>query len=137
MTNRVHSWQPAPGGFEIEVEVENAYTDGSSRFDRIFVAHADMPTGTREEAQQAALDAFQRRPLDQLIGQALTAPAQTKAVLEVAMVALYEDWQRWKITRLEAEARLLASAIITALTSRENTAWTQYATAVNAWRLAT
>lgn len=59
-----------------------------------------------------------------------------KVRLEQEMVDRYEDWQRWKNTRIEAQARGLAALIITALTNRENASWSDYAAAVNEWRQA-
>ena len=59
-----------------------------------------------------------------------------KVRLEHEMTERYEDWLRWKTTRVEAQARGLAAGIITALTNRENAAWTDYAAAVNEWRQA-
>lgn len=59
-----------------------------------------------------------------------------KVRLEQEMVDRYEDWQRWKNTRIEAQARGLAALIITALTNRENASWSDYASAVNEWRQA-
>lgn len=59
-----------------------------------------------------------------------------KVRLELEMEDAYGDWQRWKNTRIEAQARGLAALIITALTNRENAAWSDYAAAVNEWRQA-
>lgn len=46
----------------------------------------------------------------------------------------YEAWLRWKTTRLEATTRLAPAVLITALTARENAAWTDYLAALQAWR---
>lgn len=46
----------------------------------------------------------------------------------------YGDWQRWKNTRLEAQARGLSAAVVTALTNRENAAWGDYTNAIQEWR---
>lgn len=125
----------APGGYWVAVEVENAYTDGSSRFDRVFVPTADLRGKTAEERRQAIRDALDDDPLAGIAGQdADSAPTQTKAVLERRMEALYADWQRWKATRLEAQARSLAAGAITALTNREDAAWARYVVAIQAWR---
>lgn len=68
---------------------------------------------------------------------ALTTLVPTKkADLETYMVSLYETWQRWKTSRIEAQARAMAAPVITAVQAREDAAWTAYAAAVNSWRLA-
>ena len=59
-----------------------------------------------------------------------------KVRLELAMEVRWSDWQRWKTTREEAQARGLAAPIVTALTNRENASWTAYAAAIAEWRTA-
>lgn len=59
-------------------------------------------------------------------------PAKVRAERELE--DRYADWQRWKATREEAQARGLGAAVITALTNRENAAWTDYAAAILEWR---
>lgn len=133
----IRSHEQAPGGFWVTIEVENAYTDGGSRFDRVFVADKDVRGRTAEERRQAIRDALDDDPLAGIAGEdADSAPTQTKAILERRMEALYADWQRWKTTRVEAQARSLAQAVITALTNREDAAWTRYVAAIQAWRQA-
>ena len=133
----IRSHEQAPGGYWVVVEVENAYTDGTSRFDRVFVPAEDLRGKTPEERRQAIRDALDDDPLAGIAGEDATAePTQTKALLERRMEALYADWQRWKTTRLEAQARSLAQAVITALTNREDAAWTRYVAAIQAWRQA-
>ena len=66
-----------------------------------------------------------------------SAPAVTKNDIEFGRArALYETWQAWKNTRLEAQARAMSAGIITALTNRENAAWTDYAQALLEWNSA-
>ncbi len=131
----IRSHEQAPGGFWVTIEVENAYTDGSSRFDRVFVPLEDLRGKTAEERRQAILDALADDPLAGISGEdATAAPTQTKAILERRMEALYADWQRWRNTRIEAQARSLAAAAITALTNREDAAWARYVVAIQAWR---
>lgn len=59
-------------------------------------------------------------------------PAKVRAERE--MEEHFGDWQRWKLTREEAQARSLPAAAITALTNRENAAWAAYAGAIQEWR---
>ena len=133
----IRSHEQAPGGFWVTIEVDNAYTDGTSRFDRVFVPAEELRGKTPEERRQAIRDAMDDDPLAGIAGEdADSAPTQTKAVLERRMEALYADWQRWKTTRVEAQARSLAQAVITALTNREDAAWTRYVAAIQAWRQA-
>ena len=58
----------------------------------------------------------------------------TKAELEGRLQPPYEVWLRWKMTLAEATARSYPAAVITALTTRTNAAWTDYAAAIEAWR---
>lgn len=46
----------------------------------------------------------------------------------------FADWQRWKITRQEAQSRGLPAAVINALTNREDAAWQDYGAALLEWR---
>ena len=137
MSKRIRSHEQAPGGYWVVVEVENAYTDGTSRFDRVVVPAEDLRGTTPEERRQAIRDALDDDPLAGISGEdADSAPTQTKAILERRMEALYADWQRWRNTRIEAQARSLAAGAITALTNREDAAWTRYVGAIQVWRQA-
>jgi hypothetical protein len=120
----------------VAIEVQDAYTDGTSRFDNVFVA-AEKFRGnlSREQRQQAVWDALDAGP-DDLIGQPAEAPSVTKAVAEDALVRPYERWQRWKVTRIEAQARGMPAPVVNALTAREDLAWLDYVAAVQAWRAA-
>ena len=84
---------------------------------------------------------FGADPTNQEIIDAMPKPTDLtpirKADLEIYMVEKYETWLRWRTTRLEAQARSMAAAIITALQNKEDAAWVEYATAINAWRTAT
>lgn len=124
------------GGWQVTIEVPNAYTDGTSRFDRIFLADADIRGKTLNEVRQAVKDAVDDDPLQAVIGEAVTTPTQTKAILWERAKAAYADWQMAKATRIEAQARSMAAAVITALTNAENALWTDYTTTLNQWRLA-
>ena len=129
-----------PGGFMVSVEVPGAYVDVngglSSRFDDVFVAEADWRGKSLEEKQQALLDAMaDADEITAVAGQAVPgAPTQTKAIWETRAVARYSAWQMWKATRIEAQARSLPAGVITALTNRENQAWTAYMAVLDQWR---
>lgn len=136
MTDRIiRKAEPTPNGWAIAVEVTNAYTDGSSRFDTVYVSRDDLRGRTPEERRQAIIDALDDDPLTGIADQPATAPTVTKAI-ETRMVAVYEDWQRWKNTRQEAQSRALPAAAVNALTNREDAAWGRYVTAIQAWRTA-
>ena len=137
MSKRIRSHEQAPGGFWVTIEAEDAYTDGSSRFDRVFVPIEDLRGKTAEERRQAIRDALDDDPLAGIAGEdADSSPTQTKAILERRMEALFADWPRRKTTRTEAQARSVAAAAITALTNREDAAWARYVVAIQAWRAA-
>jgi len=127
---------PAAGGYQVEVEITAAYTDGRSRFERVYLSTAELRGKTPEQKRQAILDALDDDPMDGVAGVEVSAPTVTKGILEDRMEALYADWQRWKNTRLEAQARAIAAAAVTALTNREDAAWTKYLQAIQAWRTA-
>lgn len=126
----------APGGFVVTVEVTEAYTDGSSRFDEVFVPRDELRGKSAAERLQAIKDAIDDDPVGDLTGQAVSAPSATKEIIEARMVAKYEEWQRWKTTRLEAQARSLAAAIVNALTAKEDAVWATYLALLQAWRAA-
>lgn len=128
--------EPTPNGWAIVVEVTNAYTDGASRFDRVYLTRDELRGRTEAERRQAILDALDDDPLEGVRDQPATAPTVTKEILETRMESLYADWQRWKTTRVEAQARSLAAAVITALTNRENNAWDAYVSTIQQWRSA-
>ena len=46
----------------------------------------------------------------------------------------YTSWYRWYITRLEAVRRSIPAAAITALTNKEDEAWSNYLAILNQWR---
>lgn len=136
MTRIIRNAEPAPNGYIVEVEVTAAYTDGSSRIDRVFVATSELRGKTPEQKRQAILDALDDDPMDGVAGVEVSAPTVTKPILEDRMTGLYADWLRWKTTRTEAQARSLAAAVITALTNREDAAWAAYLASIQAWRTA-
>jgi hypothetical protein len=136
MSRIIRNALTAPGGYWIDIEVPGAYTDGTSRIDRVFVAREDLRGRTLEERKQAILDALADDPLAGIAGREASAPTQTRAIFERRMESLYADWQRWKNTRLEAQARALGVASMNALTNREDAAWAAYAAAILQWRSA-
>jgi hypothetical protein len=60
MTRIIRDYERAPGGYYVTIEVTNAYTNGESRFDRVFVAEADIAgqddDGVMDAVTRAALD---------------------------------------------------------------------------------
>jgi len=84
---------------------------------------------------------FDHDPTDQEIFQLAKPPGTvlaptTKAALEDAATDAYNDWLRWKTTRVEAQARTLSAAVITALQNREDASWAAYVSILNTWRTA-
>lgn len=78
-----------------------------------------------------------------LLRRILASPDQqpVKVRLELEMEDAYDDWQRWKNTRIEMQTRWPSptpaqQAAITAVTNRENAGWAHYLTALNEWRTA-
>jgi hypothetical protein len=128
----VVSSEAVPGGYMITVEVPAAYTNGASRFDRVFVAAAAVRGKSPDQVRQAVLDAAMEDPIGGVIGE-VAPPAETRETLEERMIARYETWQRWRNTRVEAEARGVAAPVVTALSGRENAAWNAYSALLLAW----
>jgi len=132
--SRITGYERAPGGWFVNLEIPNAYTDGTSRFERVFVARDDVPGNTADELLDAAHDALTNDPAAQAIGQDVTGATATKAVWEARLTKLYTRWQQWKAIRVEAQARSLPAAAVTALTNRENAAWSALLDALTEWR---
>lgn len=131
---RVLSHEAVPGGFMVTVEVPGAFTDGTSRLDKVFVADAAVRGKTQAQQLHAIQQAVDVDPLAAVVGADVTAPAETREMLEDRMEALYADWQRWKATHAEATSRGLAANVVTALLNRTNAAWAAYVSAIQSWR---
>ena len=56
----IRNYERAPGGWYVTIEVTNAYTNGESRYDRVFVAEAELvgqdDDGVMDAVTRAALD---------------------------------------------------------------------------------
>ena len=61
-------------------------------------------------------------------------PAAKDEIERARLEPFYESWTRWKNTLAEAQARGMPTAVITALTNKVNSEWTQYVAAVEDWR---
>lgn len=123
-------------GYKVIVETPAAYADGFARVDDVHLPREALQGKSREERIEAIRAAIADKHRD-LRDVDLDLPiTETKAIWESRMLARYERWQRWKVTREEAESRTLSAAIITALTTAEDAAWAAYAQAINAWRQA-
>lgn len=129
----IRSSRPCPGGRLVSIEVTEAYTDGRSRLEEVFVPDSAVRGKSASEKRQAVYEAM-GDPIAEVSGEDVAEPAVSKDIVESRMVPLYETWQRWKATRLEAEARGMPAAVQQALTTRENLAWAAYVAAIVAWR---
>jgi len=133
---RVANREQVPGGWMVDLEIPGAFTDGTSRFERVFVSRDAAPNNTAAEVLDAINDALTNDPAAQAVGQDVTAAQATKAVWEARITSRYGRWQMWKDIRVEAQARALPAAAITTLTNRENAAWSNLLDALTAWRAA-
>lgn len=136
MERIVRKGRQVAGGYLLEIEVTQAYTDGRSRFDEVFVPLSAVQDKTPSQRKRALFDAVHDNALGDLRGTPVEKPPDDQDILEDRMVALYERWQRWKNTRVEAQARGVPQAVINALTNREDAVWSAYAAAILAWRSA-
>lgn len=134
MERIVRKGRQVAGGYLLEIEVTQAYTDGRSRFDEVFVPLSAVQDKTPSQRKRALFDAVHDNALGDLRGTPVEEPPDDQAILEERMVALYERWQMWKNTRAEAEIRSVPVGIINALTAKEDAVWDKYAAAVLAWR---
>ena len=137
------------GGWEVQVEVPNAFTDGTSRIDTIFVPSSAVANKTPEQIRHALQDAL-HDPFDAVGAVDIHAPiTDTKALAEDRCEALYADWQRWSATydvvnaMTDAQFAALSglpgagrAVAVSALLTRRNAALGDYLRALNAWRQA-
>ena len=129
----IRSSRPCPGGRLVSIEITEAYTDGRSRLEEVFIADAAVRGKTPAEKRQAVFEAM-GDPVADVAGEEVAEPQVSRDIVESRMVPLYETWQRWRATRLEAEARNMNAAVRLALTTREDLAWAAYVAAIVAWR---
>lgn len=134
MARIIRKREVVAGGYTLTVEVENAYRNGKSRFDKVFVADAAVRGKTPTQVLQAVVDAMED-PLEGITGREATAPATSKDILEERMKERYETWLRWKTTRDEAVARN-EPGIQNGLTNKMNQAWARYVEIIQLWRAA-
>lgn len=84
----IRNHERAPGGYYVTVEVTHAYTNGESRFDRVFVGDADLAG----QDDDGVMDAVTRAALD---------PAPLARVRDMD-VAAYRELQRVTDKPIEA-----------------------------------
>jgi hypothetical protein len=91
----IRSHERAPGGYYVTIEVTNAYTNGESRYDRVFVAEAELV----HQDDDGVMDAVTRAALD---------PAPLARVRDLD-VAAYRELKRVTDKPIEALRSLAAS----------------------------
>jgi len=129
-----------PNGFNVRIEIPDAYTDGTSRYEEVSISAQEARGKTQDQLRELVRQHVEddSSAMATLGGINLATPVpDRKDALELNMRRQYEEWQQWKNTRLEAQARALGAAVISALTTRENKEWTDYVTAIQRWRAAT
>ena len=137
MTRKIVGIEPVPGGYAVDIEVTGAFTDGSSRFDKVHVPAALVDGRTVEEITQAVADAVNNAPLAQLVGVTLAVPAATKELLVQQIEAAYASWQMWKAINAEVVARNVGGlALQSALANYAEDRWTRLLNILSAWRTA-
>lgn len=136
MTRIIRSSEAVAGGYIVTIEVTNAYTNGESRFDRVFVERSAMVGKAKAQRRQAVFEALDDDPVGDIAGEAVVEPTATKEIFEARSIAKYEAWQRWKTTRVEAQARSAPAPVVTALQNREDAVWAEYLALLQAWRAA-
>ena len=132
---KVTAREHCPGGYMVTLEIPGAYTDGSSRFEKVFVPFEAVRGKTPAQKRQALFDAIADE-LGGFVGAEVSEPPATKEILEDRMTAKYEEWQRWKTTRVEAQARSLPGNQVNALANKEDAVWAAYVALIQAWRAA-
>lgn len=85
----IRGYEPCPGGYMVTVEVTNAYTNGESRFDRVFVAGSELigqdDDGVMEAVAKAVLDSA---PIARVQGLDVLAYRELKRVTDKPLAAL-------------------------------------------------
>ena len=118
---------------------EGRLSDGSDRAEVVgaeYVVHMLDDLG-RELVLRFGHDPSDAEVLAVLVDPPELAPSTRADYERGPLQDRYEAWQRWKTTRIEAQARGVAAVAITALQAREDATWASYLSALNAWRLAT
>lgn len=124
------SRERGPNGWLVVIEVPNAYTSGESRFDRVTIPYAKLDGKTADQVRQAVHDALEDDPLAAVLGEAVAAPTQTKAIYEDRAEATQARWAQWQwridhVTDYPGWSALTAAqktARLNALTQRRNAA---------------
>lgn len=87
----IRDYERAPGGWYVTIEVTNAYTNGESRYDRVFVAEAELvgkdDDGVMDAVTRAALDPA---PLARVRDLDVAAYRELKRVTDKPLEALRE-----------------------------------------------
>lgn len=132
------SQAPAPGGYLLKVEVPDAFTDGSSRFDDVFVPSEDADGRTPEEVMDAVNTAATSSPFDTLIGKTIRVPTQTRAVYEARLEKQRRVLAMWRAFEEEAVAQGEPDpgALLTALRARRAAVWADIKATLVKWRTA-
>jgi hypothetical protein len=115
---------------EVELEVTNAYTDGTSRRDRVVVAVADGATDD-DILEAIVREDAKLRTLAKIAGREIPSTGTTS---ELILERPFAVWDRWKAIRTEAEARAAPAPLVAALTQREDRAWAALLAAIQTWR---
>lgn len=89
---KLTTYDSAPGGFMVTVEIENAYTDGTSRFDRVFLPYDDVAGRDEEHILAALVREVRENPLANLVGRSLDriAPAPPREPLADQLARIEE-----------------------------------------------
>ncbi len=128
---RVLSRQASPA-----VRAEGQLSDGSDRVEVVFIEHVVQ---VQDDLGRELILYFDHDPTDAEVLAALPDPPEltptSKADFERGPLAdRFATWQRWRLTKAEAQARSAGSAIVNALQQREDAAWSAYLQALQAWR---
>lgn len=126
-----------------KIQVDASYYTGqySDGHDRVLHPVTGYQVTVLDDTGRTQIKTFDHDPTAQEVVDAIPAAVDLvptkKANLEDYLAGPYDIWWRWKQMHAEAVVRSAPAAVLTALTTRENAAWSDLLTVIQAWRTAT
>lgn len=137
MARKISNVEIAGSDLIVTVEVENAYTDGRSRYDEYRIpSPGDEPTKAEIVQALRDADALRRASRKARASDVDTEDIATKAALEVKIRRLDERWSAWRRWREAAQEYGEPAGIVNALTGKETETWDRLKATLIKWNAA-